>query len=294
MRGYPKIEAKGKLDKDWSEENKDWYIEEKVDGSQLSFNARGDFFNRGRLLEYPCGWVFDKAIAALSTLQNKLNPDYMYHGECIVKPKHNVLWYGRVPKFFFVLFDVQDGECNYLQRDKLEQVAQELGIECVQLLYQNVDAQVQPRHVIPKLLESSSCMLGGNDKPEGIVVKHPRFTKPGGKVSALKVKIVRKEFKEKHHKPQFKPETQELSPEESLMRIMSWYSKEARWEKASQRLRDRGELSGDPIKDRGKIMEEARRDFMEEEKQNLKHLLWAEFGQRLVQSITEGMGEKLK
>jgi hypothetical protein len=241
----------------------------------------------------PYSWVFDRAIAALSTL--KCDYDLIYHGECIAKPKHNVNHYDRVPKFFFVLFDVQRADTGaYLTRRMVEEIANVLEIECVRLFWQNEDENVQPSAIIETLLERieqglEHSMLGG-DKPEGFVLKHPHFTKENGKEVATKIKIVRNAFKEKHREPSKLANKQELTAEESIERIMSWYSKPVRWQKAIQRLRDQGKITGNPenaTKERSAIIDEARRDFHKEEEENLKQLLWAEFGQRLVQSITK-------
>lgn len=76
-------------------------------------------------------------------------------------------------------------------------------------------------------------------------------------------------------------------------RIIGMFSKQAYWNKAKFRLRDRAVITAEPenaVRERNAIMEEARRDFKEERKETLKDLLWAEFGQRLTQAITDGMG----
>lgn len=303
---FPKITADGKT-RVWHPENKDWYLEEKLDGSQLSFCATKTgmaFYNRGKELNHnDPGWVFESVISALKTLREKLSPGYMYHGECIVKCKHNVICYGRVPKFYFVLFDVQDIQCGYfIWRDGVEREAHAIGVEVVQLLWKNDNPAIQPVEKIESLLDTFESMLGG-DAPEGIVLKHPSYNKNAGqqssppKLSATKIKFVRDAFKEEHKRPNKKERIHPavpLTPEQSLERIMSWFPKEPRWNKAKQRLRDVGAITGEPEnaqKERNLIMAEARRDFKEECKDALKDLLWVEFGQRLTQSITDGMGQ---
>lgn len=306
--GYPKIPSSGGIDRaEWSDEcNKLWHIEEKIDGSQLSFyksesNGEITFMNRGGILKKPYGWMFDRAISALTPIIERYGLlDTIYHGECITKPKHNVIQYGRVPKFYFVLFDIQDlNRGNYIDRVSMEVEAHRIGFECVQCLFRfstSKDSPI-PREAMDELLhfiENGAIvpMLGGAEKPEGIVFKCHRFTKRGqNHSSATKIKIVRKEFKEKHAKPNKLAEKQVITAQESIDRIMSWYSVEARWIKATQRLRDQGVITGleeNTVKERNKIMDEARRDFLEEEEETLKGLLWAEFGQTLVQRSTEG------
>lgn len=302
---FQKITAEGKT-RVWHPENKYWYLEEKLDGSQLSFCVTDTgmaFYNRGaEINQNEPGWVFEAAISALSTLRSKLTPGYMYHGECITKCRHNVVTYGRVPKFYFVLFDVQhQGDGHFMGRPSMEFEAAVIGLEVVQLLWQNENGDVQPAETIERLLESFESMLGGTEKPEGIILKHPTYNKNAGedappRLSATKIKFVRDHFKEEHRRPKKKDRAVPAVPltaEQSLERIMSWFPKEARWNKAVHRLRDRGVITGLPenaIKERNTIITEARRDFKEECKESLKDLLWAEFGQRLTQSITDGMG----
>lgn len=304
VAGYPKVNAGGKL-RVWDERNTDWWIEEKLDGSQLSFhgtfNGNMIFYNRGKEINQTApGWVFEAAIAALSTLRLKLVHGIMYHGECIVKCKHNVVRYGRVPRLYFVLFDMQylkDG--LYVSRNDMESHATILGLECVPVLYANADPAVQPGAKCDELITAMTpgcSLLGGEDLPEGVVIKHHAFVRSeNGKTVASKIKVVREEFKEEHRRPKKNKDAiavpLTLTADESLERIMSWFSKEVRWQKAKQRLRDQGKITGDPengLKERGAIRDEARRDFKEECKESIKSLLWAEFGQRLTQAITDG------
>jgi len=302
VAGYPKVNADGKL-RVWGERNKDWWIEEKIDGSQLSFRLHQDrlvFYNRGNEINADApGWVFEAAISALSTLKPHLTRNVVYHGECVTKPKHNVVRYGRVPRLYFVLFDVQyvaDG--TYASRSVMELHASELGLECVPVLYANEDPAIQPGAKADELIAAMTpgcSLLGGEDMPEGAVIKHHKFVRSeNGKTVASKIKVVRDAFKEEHRRPKKNKDTavpQTLTADESLERIMSWFPKEARWQKAKQRLRDQGKITGDEensVKERGAIRDEARRDFKEECKDTLKSLLWAEFGQRLTQAVTDG------
>lgn len=294
---YPKVTSDGKL-RLWSERNKDWWIEEKLDGSQLSVYVRDDrklgFQNRGRELNQEApGWVFEAAMGALSSLRDKFNPAYVYHGECIVRPKHNVVRYGRVPRFYFVLFDVQDRDTRQaMDRNAMEMEAHRIGIECTPVLYRNTDPAVQPGAMADALIEAmipGCSLLGGDDKPEGVVIKHHQYVKRD-KPAQTKIKVVREEFKEEHRRPTTAKTKHVFDPEASLDRIMSFFPVDARWNKATQRLRDAGTITGDPEneeRERGAIREEARRDFKDECKETLKALLWAEFGQHLTQRITK-------
>jgi hypothetical protein len=309
VAGYPKINADGKM-RVWDERNKDWWIEEKIDGSQLSFRVITTFdhehmifYNRGKEInQIEPGWVFEAAMAALGTLKSKLVTGIMYHGECIVKCKHNVVRYGRVPRLYFVLFDMQYIVGGvYVSRNDMEAHAVGLGLECTPVLYANADPAIQPGAKAEELIAAMTAgcsLLGGEDLPEGVVIKHHSFVRSeNGRTVASKIKVVREEFKEEHRRPKKNKDAaavvvpQTLTAEESLERIMSWFPKEARWQKAKQRLRDQGLITGEPensLKERNAIREETRRDFKDECKEPIKSLLWAEFAQRLVQSITDG------
>jgi len=303
---YPKIVAGDhskstarKWDKD---KNYEWFIEEKMDGSNLGMQlmkkdaTKGDelVFNcRGRILKAPHDWMFDKAISALCTLKPKLNPNYVYFGETISKQRHNVIQYQRIPRFFFVLFDIYNlAEKTYLSRAKLESEADKLGLECAPLLFQNKDPSVDPKSIVSNLLKTHpGSLLGPEVRPEGFVLKHHTCVKPNGHMVATKKKYVSEQFRESH-KCKSKTLNQNLTADQCLDLIMSWYPKETRWQKAKQRLRDQGKITGEDEnaqKERNAIMTEARRDFQEEEQETLKNLLWSMFGQQLVQRITEGM-----
>ncbi len=299
MKGYPKIVANNGLNREWTGHNANWWIDEKVDGSNLSFVLQGTdivFMNRNSVISKPYGWVFDKAISALSTLKKHLVLDHVYHGECIAKPKHNVIQYERVPKFYFVLFDIQDEDGTFLKRHDVVNAAKFLGIECVQCFHINDSESTQPTQIVDHLFKcfanGSIVSMFGGTAPEGIVIKHPSYLKSNHKVVATKIKVVRDEFKEMHRNGNKLAEKQVVTPQDSLDRIMSWYSADVRWRKATFRLRDQGKITGleeNAEKERQAIMNEARRDFQEEEEENLKAFLWAEFGQTLVQRITDGL-----
>ena len=270
---YPKISSSG-LAKPW---NAGWYIEEKIDGSQLSFCRQEItgviFFNRGRPLEPPYG-VFQEAVFALQKITAGIPLNTVFHGETVTKLRHNVVRYGRLPRFFFVLFDVQNPDGSFASRAEVESYASQLNLECVQLLHAPcADLSIQPQHVIPQL--STVSMLGG-DAAEGVVVKHPAFDKGHGHTSARKVKVVRKEFKEQHKAKKDKLEG--LSANEKLALIASWFPAEPRLRKAQQRLRDQGKEDASWHD----VLNEAKRDLEAECGDQLKDLLWACFGQELV------------
>ena len=89
---YPSIVTLDvKSTRDWSDnENYKYYIEEKIDGSQLSIMVNVDgslsFYNKNKTAGM--NNAFEKAITMLTFKYNNkniLNPDYMYHGESVWK-----------------------------------------------------------------------------------------------------------------------------------------------------------------------------------------------------------------
>ncbi|XWV26339.1 hypothetical protein QJ857_gp0735 [Tupanvirus soda lake] len=170
------------------------YIEEKIDGSQMAFLIHGGeiaFINKKKFLKGQSA-TYEKALTTLPIIKDKLNPDLIYYGEYVKSLKANVVVYHRVPKFFFILYDIysmsQKKWYNYNEK-KLE--AERVGLDCVPLLYCG-DGSTQPLYEvctdIINQIESGqlqSC-LGGT--PEGIVVKR----------DGAKFKMVTNAFKERH------------------------------------------------------------------------------------------------
>lgn len=114
------------------ENNYRWYIEEKVDGSQMSFMLSSDeehtltFYNKGSPIN-PTHKVFVKAINMITPLASKLNSMYIYYGEAVCSSRHNVVQYERYPKYYFILFDIQ-GSTSLLDPDEKRVEAERIGL----------------------------------------------------------------------------------------------------------------------------------------------------------------------
>jgi len=314
---YPSI-AKGKGNgRDWSTgTNDEWTIEEKIDGSQLSFQTddglKVHFYNRGNEKFPPYDPLFERSIKAIQTFVSKLQIGCIYHGEIICRPRHNVILYERVPRFNFIMFDFQNTEHEYQSSRIMAEEANRIGFEHTQILWDNGTSlndnnnlPITPTQKIDELMKAieegklKSC-LGG--RPEGVVLKHPRyvkeFTTPDGevksKMAATKMKSVCKIFKEQHHVK--KEKLPQLEPNDVINQIMSWYPQEAWWRKAYQRLRDNEVIhEGDDKlqrdKDGAKISEEVRRDFLEENEEQLKELLFAAFSMDIAKGVSTGASQ---
>ncbi|WBR14513.1 adenylation DNA ligase-like domain-containing protein [Pandoravirus kuranda] len=185
-----------------------WFIEEKIDGSQLSFQRQGDaveFRNRSKVIasEALGNWCYANAVRAITRLADRLNPAYTYHGEAVCKRRHNVVAYAGTPLKFWICYGIYDGE-RHLDRAATEVECARLGIQCVQVLYANEDPD--NRDPTPKVLEIvarieageiKSC-LGGN-VIEGVVVKHSAAWHARSKAHKhIQFKHVTSAFKERH------------------------------------------------------------------------------------------------
>jgi ATP-dependent RNA circularization protein (DNA/RNA ligase family) len=134
---YPDIHALG------SPATKDLFtglvlVEEKVDGSNMSMaRLNGAFVARSRGKELIDGAV--EKIFSLAYEYGKALPlrdGWIYRGECISKPRHNALTYGRTPKGCFVIFDITEVNGEWLTTGQKKQEADRLGLEVVPCFYE--------------------------------------------------------------------------------------------------------------------------------------------------------------
>lgn len=230
-------------------------VEEKVDGSQFSFGR----FN-GELRVRSKGQQMDpdrpeKMFArAVNTVRElPLVDGWTYRSEYLEKPKHNALAYDRTPKGHVMLFDINTGHETYMGPAEKTAEASRLGLECVPVVFQGVLSQASE---VFAMVDRESAL--GGQKIEGVVVKN--YARFGPDKKALMGKYVTEAFKEVH-----KGAWRESNPEANdiLARLTCTYRTPARWSKAVQHLRERGELEGSP-RDIGKLMEEVQADILKE------------------------------
>ena len=279
----------------WNEgDNYKYYIEEKIDGSQLSIlinNDKLEFYNKNKIIPENNS-VFTKAISMLKYKyddKNILNSNYIYHGEAVCKIKHNVNVYSRTPTNYFIVYDIYDITNNkYVSLEIKKEECERVNLELVQILYCNTDPEINPYTMCTKLIEQiesgeiTSC-LGG--MPEGIVLKHFAFTQ-NNKISSPKLKYVTTNFKERHTIKQ--PKT-ELSADEFLDRLGNSFCTESRFHKAYQHLTESGMIDPNNVKrsDLDKLIGELNSDFDKEYKEEITLLLWIEFSP-LIKKLARG------
>lgn len=232
-------------------------IEEKVDGSQFSFgkDVLGQLFMRSKNKDqWPVSdKMFNMAKDRILDIADKLVPQYTFRGEYLSKPKHNVLAYDRVPKNNIVIFDIDQGNQDYMSHREKADISAFLGFETVPLLFEGV---VEDRAEMLKLLETVSFL--GGQKIEGMVIKQYDMYDRSDKT--LMAKYVSEKFKEvagndwKRRNPTSK---------DIIQRLVTGLTTEARWRKAIQHLKERGQLENDP-RDIGLLIKEIQADTLEE------------------------------
>jgi hypothetical protein len=263
-----------------------WYLEEKIDGSQLSWTLAVDrktleFYNKEGTA--PNNNIFGPAIKSITEkFSNKLhllNPDYTYHGETLCKPKHNVITYTRFPRNYWICYDIYDSKLRrFLHREEKVRECLELDLECVQVLYTNTEKSTKPHEEAKKLIakfesREITSQLGG--MIEGLVLKNHAFFK-GGEYLSRKKKITTSIFKEKQ-KVGTKG-AKDFSPEEFLDLLGSSYDVGARFSKAVIHLKeaDKWNYENTTI-NIVEIKEELDRDFDKEYKSEVKDYLHTRF-----------------
>lgn len=287
MKSYPKIFALGtKYIADIFDNEVE--ITEKIDGSQFSFgkfNGEVGVRSKGQQLYFdnPEG-MFKKGIEYVKSIADILPDNTWYYGEFLGSRKHNILAYGREPKNNIILFAVCDNELNF--RAPTDEDCQLLQVERVPVFFRG---KVEDLQMFESLLDTVSVL--GEQKIEGVVVKdYTREMMVGGQVIPLMSgKYVSEQFKEKHQVGWDK----EHRNKGRIDLFLEQFATEARWHKAIQHLREKGELDESP-KDIGKLMKEINQDVTAEEKETIKDFLWNEYKGELARKVGRGFPEWYK
>lgn len=267
-------------------------VEEKVDGSQFSFGVfNGEIKCRSKgqqlIVDAP-EKMFAKAVETAQALAPILKDGWTYRGEYLQKPKHNSLAYDRTPKDYIVLYDINPGEEQYLSYADKVQEAQRVGLEVVPLIYEG-DGKDFNLDVLQQLMTRTSIL--GGQLIEGIVIKN--YTQFGPDKKALFGKHVSEAFKEVH-----KGEWAKANPtsRDIVGTIGIKYKTPARWNKAIQHLKERGELTGTP-KDIGNLLKEVQADIKAEceaeIKQELFNYAWKDIARITISGLPEWYKDEL-
>lgn len=263
-------------------------VEEKVDGSQFSFGKReGRVFFRSRGAEiYPetADKLFKAAVDYIVSIKDSLVEGWTYRGEVLHAPRHNTLTYGRTPKHNVVIFDVEtDNGQNFLAPQGKVLEALKLDLETVPGFFHG---EITDSQGLSSLLTTESFL--GGCKIEGIVIKN--YEQFGKDKKVLMGKWVREDFKEIHQGVWKKANPGQGDIIEAMIQV---YRSPARWEKAAQHLRDRGELENAP-QDIGKLMKEAQADLLAECTAEIKEKLYEYALPKILRGSTGGLPEWYK
>lgn len=234
-------------------------VEEKVDGSQFSFglfDQDGERVLRCRSKGAQLNIIapekmFTEAVAVAQSLD--LRVGWTYRAEYLKKPKHNSLAYDRVPEKHLIVFDINSGHEEYLSYAQKADECARLGLEIVPLVFEGIIENVEHfRSMIDRV-----SALGGQ-KVEGVVVKNYKRFGPDKKV--LLGKFVSEAFKEVHA-----AEWKASNPTRTdiVERLIDTLRTPARWGKAVQHLRERGQIEDSP-RDIGLLIKEAQADIEKE------------------------------
>ena len=263
------------------------FVEEKVDGSQISFGlVEGDVRFRSRKVEIFAvdPGMFKNAVEAVLERKEFLVEGYVYRAEYLAKPKHNTLCYDRVPKNYLMVFDVETSPNYFMHHAERTKEADRIGFEPVPVLF---EGKVEGIDHLRSFLDRTS-VLGG--PIEGIVIKPKDHMLWGQDKKVLMAKFVREDFKEKHEK-----EWRVGNPtkKDIVLEIIETYRTPQRWNKAVQHLREEGRLE-DAVQDIGPLIKEVPADVLGDSKEEIKEKLFQFFWKQIARGITKGLPEWYK
>lgn len=247
-------------------------VQEKVDGSQISFGVRdGKLFMKSRTrmldVENNTTGLFARGIKAVKAVQHLLEEGYTYRGEYLNSEKHNVIRYGRIPTNHIILFDVDRGEQKYFNQIGIERIAKELGFEAVPMLAM---WSAQPTHWMCEDTLKTRSVLSGSEPVliEGFVMKNYNQS-DGHSDKVLMGKYVNDEFMENSAR---KGRTRK-TPNVLANSIAEDYITEARYRKAIQHLREDGVELSNSMRDMPLLIKEVSTDLYEECYEEIKDRL---------------------
>ena len=291
MNSFPKVHSLG------TKYVQDIFMEpveatEKLDGSQIGWGkVNGEFIvrSKGTIInkDNPDN-LFQEGVAYLKSIVDRVPDNMFFYGEYFKRPKHNTLCYDRIPKHHIALFGVLSLPDSFSSDYKLlEEWAEIFDIEPIPLLYRGM---ITNKEQYESLMDSVSVL--GGAKIEGIVIKNYQRSLIINQNCIYPItcaKLVSEEFKEVH-RGRWKDEETKGG---KLEQFYNSFRTPARWAKAVQHLKERGELTDTP-KDIGALFKEVSIDIEAEEKEFIMEQLYLMFRKDLMKHATHGMPEWYK
>jgi hypothetical protein len=266
-------------------------VQEKVDGSQFSFgNIGGNLCCRSKGQNIgPDGHepgMFSGAVKTADMIfrTGTLEPGTVVRGECLNKPKHNSITYGRIPVGGIAIFDVELEGLRYQTPETTKYYADKWSMEVVPTLFEGEISRNGIQGRIDEWLKLESFL--GNHTIEGVVIKN--YAKYDSFLKPLMGKFVSEAFKEMNQ-----ANWKQQSHGSGLDRIISSFNQEVIWGKSIQHLRDEGLLQGEP-RDIGLLIKEIKTDFNTEHGDTVKAALVKEFYEDIERAILKGFPEWYK
>ena len=276
-------------------------LEEKLDGSQFRIlisekgvqcGSKSVDFDEDHPVEKTFKVGVENAMKAWGNIKPENETRLHIFAEYFASPKHNTLGYGRIPENHIMIYDVamekRDGELKWATHTEKKEFATLSGFETVPLIWSGSGAELTNEMML-EFLKRESVL--GKEIVEGIVIKNTEKTFdpikfPHFAGNRLAGKFVRSEFKERNN--------EEWKVKKGGMEVfLESINPEARWKKAVQHLKDQGKLEGN-MKDMAILIVENVKDFEEEEKENVKEILYEMHKKQIVGKLNGGMADWYK
>jgi hypothetical protein len=261
-------------------------VQEKVDGSQISFGRKLDGILHGKSHKQQLDMaspntMFGPAIASIKRADDKmcmgLAPNYIFRGEYLSRPKHNILSYDRIPKQNIIIFDIEAGDDSkaYFPPDVTRNIAEKAGFEVVPTIWEGLFDDLT-QEVITRLLKTQSIL--GGQLIEGIVIKC--YAQRDANGNTLMCKYVRDDFKEMNGGKKNKVTV------DIVEQIGDSLAVPARFEKAVLHAKEDCKLVGE-MDDIAVLMRELNIDF-EEHVDEIKTMLYSHYRKQIQRVANRG------
>ena len=256
-------------------------IQEKINGSQFTiFKKDGElhFYNRNKEVG-PKGDPYVNAYLSLQKRKDFFEDGFFYHGEAMKTTTTNNAAYKRMPRYYWIVYEIQRADGSLLTPDEMTVALQNTGIEMTQVLYDShKNKSVPVQEVIDQLMAQiesgilESC-LGGI--PEGIVIKVLNSVRDG-KISNYRFKQVRPIFAEMSQDRRNKIE--QVSDADFIREIGEIYNTDGRREKARQHMKEKNTYNYKNVNANiGTMVHELDDDLLKEAEEDIKNMLFIRF-----------------